>query len=83
MEFYGKYLGLWQLSLALILNIFLTVIVYISCIEDKTMEGRIYWARDEHVEDKENVQNFGEEIPYETSTRSARKMSEGNIKMEL
>ena len=66
-------MGLRQLSLALILNIFLTFIVYISCIEYETMEGRIYWARDEHDEDKENVRNFGEEIPCETSTRKRKK----------
>lgn len=65
-------MGLWQLRLVLILNTFLIVIVYISCI-DETMEVRMYWARDENDEDKENVQNFGEEIPCETSTRKHKK----------
>ena len=37
------------------------------------MEGRIYWARDEHDEDKEIVQNFGEEIPCDMSTRKGKK----------
>ena len=41
-KFYGKYLNLGRLRLALILNISLTSIVYISCIEAETMEGRIY-----------------------------------------
>jgi len=41
-KFYGKYLDLGRLSSALILNIFLTFIVCISCIEAETVEGRIY-----------------------------------------
>jgi hypothetical protein len=71
MKFYGKYLGLWQLRLALILKIFLIVVLY--SIKDETMEVKIYWTRDKHDEDKENVQNFGEEILCETSTKKHKK----------
>jgi len=38
----GNILELGRLSLALILNTFLTFIVHVSCIEAETMEGRKY-----------------------------------------
>jgi hypothetical protein len=39
-------------------NTFLTFTVYMSCIEAETIEGKIYWASDEHNKDKERVPQF-------------------------